>query len=759
MSSWETAENIYKFHRFLTEGEANWRRTLLSIVAALPSPIFYLIWPYETLIAGLIPLYIGLFYMIHLFVFPPPKTDARNVKTEKKDGEKPAKSAKEEQSKDDEKGPIEIKAAPLSAKQQKRASFLAQDEGLVAFMRDLELRPTVYLVFKLAAPMVATYLFYQMLIRTEMLMQGILIYLVFFAGIFTVVNYVVICAEKAQIEDYPTKAKEKLIMWVRNKFAYSRNAYFIGEVQGKKIGLTRNQRFLHTLIGGPTGEGKSSSLIIPPLLFDADSVGSAVVPDAKSPELFNWVAGRWLKAGKKVYLFDPWHPDTVGINPIPLADDQDLLTIVEVMTREREDVLKEDPFFKARTRYMLFALLKLVQSFKDKYCTFSTLFRVCESQKTLQKFINTAPPEVKKLFDDYDSFYPETRVNTLTSIRNKLDIFMDSKVRKAFSRSEFTLDQLFKEGEACLLVLGAPIDKKEPGTKIASLIVNLIVNNAFRERRMLKQAAQKGETSNKPNDLYLYLDELRNLKITALADLVSIARETKTHVIGSVTDLGFFRFYREEFDSLMGNFRTRIYMGGLDYNSARYISDSLGKSKDPSYRMLRDDLMISREDKLLKSPDEVMNLKEHSLIVFSPKTRPFGAKKVSIYTTPWLKGMRVPPPSDMVELYKKWGLRKVDLVDEPLPKKGDGDYNYYDMKAGPEDKRRAGVKDSAQVKNATDKLCKNEAEAHRRMSGEGQKISDSNEPHLGVVATEEQQHSPSSQSSQTAEEGFMTYDT
>ena len=486
-----------------------------------------------------------------------------------------------------------------------------------------------------------------------------------YLAVITLLSYI----EKKEIDEFSNDLIEKLFLYLQRKLSFSRGYYFIGEVAGKKIGLPHRLRLMHTLVAGPTGEGKSSSLIIPPLLFDADSSGSAVVPDAKSPELFNWVAGRWLNSGKRVFLFDCWHPDCIGINPLIGADDQDLLTIVEVLMREREDLLKEDPFFKSRTRYLLFAILKLVQSFKNKYCNLSSLYYVVESVPTLESYIATAPDIIKKNFEDFYRLAPETKVNALTSIRDRLDIFMDGNVRKGFSKSEFMLDMLFREKEPCLLIIGAPIDKKDPGTKIASLIVNLIINMAFKERRLYKLAIQRGEKSFIPSDLFLYLDELRNLKITQLANLVAIARETHSHIIGSVTDLGFFRYYREDYDSLMGNFRTRIFLGGLDYNSARYVSDSLGKVNTAVYRYFRG-LMASQEQRQVLEADKIMNFPEDKIIVFSPKAPPFCAKRLSVYNSQWLRKMRVPPPKNLREYYRDWKVADGDLMEPILPTKG-----------------------------------------------------------------------------------------
>lgn len=652
--SWATQKEVLKFHRMLTSSEASFRQIILALIIGSILALSIYISKIFSIITTTASSF-GLFYMLFTLFYP---SEARNDVN--------LSAIEENSDKKEEVSTPENADKPVYEKntsEQKSFERILKSTVSVIIVKILLCFPLSYLFYKTIYSM-----------PDHLVFLGILV-------LYTGTNYLLInqlleYIEKQELSEFPTETMDELMLRFYKIFSSSRGYYFLGEVDNKKIGLPRMLRFMHTLIGGPTGEGKSSSLIIPPLLFDADSKGSAVVPDAKSPELFNWTAGRWMKAGKKVFLFDPWHPDCIGINPLPYADDQDLLTIVEVLMREREEILKEDAFFKSRTRYLLFAILKLVQSWGEEYCNFASVYRAVESVDTLKAFVNASDDPTKKLFEDFHNLYAETKVNALTSIREKLDIFMDENVRKAFSRSEFKFEMLFREGDPCLLIIGAPIDKKEPGTKIASLIVNLIINMAFKERRLQKQAKQRGEKSFIPNDLYLYLDELRNLKITALADLVSIARETKTHVIGSVTDLGFFRYYKEDFDSLMGNFRTRVFLGGLDYNSSRYISESLGKENVATYKYFRG-LMASQEQRYLLEQDRIQNFPEDRLIVFSPKTRPFVAKRVSVYNNRWLKKMQVPPPKEMRKIYKEWEVTTEPLRDPELPRINS---KFYDMK-------------------------------------------------------------------------------
>jgi type IV secretory pathway TraG/TraD family ATPase VirD4 len=534
-------------------------------------------------------------------------------------------------------------------------------------IQDLVLLPPGVVALKLTSCILAGALSLGMTYRASGLFLFLFQLLLNTVSLFLLCSWFLRHIEARHIPDYPERTYDKFLFEFSRMFSCSRGYYFIGEVKGKKIGLRRTSRYMHTLIAGPTGEGKSTSFIIGQLLFDADSVGSAVVPDAKSPELFNWVAGRWLANGKKVYLFDPWDSNTVGINFLPDAEDQDLLTIVEVLMREREEVLgKEDPFFKARTRYLLYAIFKLVQTYDDKYCNMSTVYHIVQSVETLVHCVNASPDPIKRLFQDFGMLREETEVNAVNSIKEKLDFFMSENVRKAFSRSEFKLEDLFAQGSPCLLIIGSPVDKQELGSKISSLIINLIINMAFRERRLYNQAVQRREREIEPNDLYLYADELRTLRITALGNLVSIARAAKTQVIASVTDYGFLRAYREEYSGLMSNFRTRIATSGLDYDSAKYLSESLGKQNINTYRIMRG-LMTGSEQRYVLDPSDVMNMPHDQIIVFSPHIPPFPAMKVSIYNSKWMQKMAARPPKDIRELYRQWGIADQPLSDPVIP--------------------------------------------------------------------------------------------
>ena len=91
--------------------------------------------------------------------------------------------------------------------------------------------------------------------------------------------------------------------------------------------------------------------------------------------------------------------------------------------------------------------------------------------------------------------------------------------------------------------------------------------------------------------------------------------------------------------------------------------------------------MASHEQRNLLDPDKVMNLPEDKLLIFSPKTRPFIADKVSIYKTRWLMKMKDDPPKRIRELYHNWGLAEEPLKDTQFPTvEGSDVYDFAKIK-------------------------------------------------------------------------------
>jgi type IV secretory pathway TraG/TraD family ATPase VirD4 len=523
----------------------------------------------------------------------------------------------------------------------------------------------------------------------------IFLLLVFFACSYALIRQLVQYAGEMRLPDHP-KGKDKIYSWLLCKFSPPKDFYYIGKAYGIKVGLPRLKRYEHILVVGPTGSKKSSAFIIPQLLMDADGNGSAFCPDAKSPEIFDIVAGRWIAKGKKAVIFDPWDDRCRGFNPLFNADDEDINSIVDVFLQEREDVLKEQNFFRDRTREYLFAMLKLVRTLNEEYRNLVTVYKMTENVSILEQFIGAVHDDsITRKFHDFLKMTQSDKINTLSNIRGKLNIFLDPKVCAAFSRSDFTLDIMFREKEPCLLVVGAPVNKSETGQKIASLITNLLIKRAFQEKQLGDQAKAKGSKHFEHGGLYIYGDEIRSLRITNLADVISIGRYARAQMLVTSTDMGFFQYYRQDFGSINANLKTKVFLSKINDEDAKMVSDKIGKIEVPEYRYLRSPItgitskqMVGFEMKPAMTALDIIHMPKNTAIVFTPDTKPLKVKIQSIHETRWLKKLVHPAVSKrkLFRDYKKRGVNISPLVAPQLPMLG---LQFCDLKKVKQNKKES----------------------------------------------------------------------
>src|SRR5690606_3108689 len=95
----------------------------------------------------------------------------------------------------------------------------------------------------------------------------------------------------------------------------------------------------HTLVCGPTGCGKTSSVFIPNLI--ERSAYSAIVTEAtagsEAPDLYTKTSGYRLEQGHKVFYFNPDDLASTRINPISHIDTvRKALRVAELIMQNTE---------------------------------------------------------------------------------------------------------------------------------------------------------------------------------------------------------------------------------------------------------------------------------------------------------------------------------------------------------------------------------------------------------------------------------------
>lgn len=422
------------------------------------------------------------------------------------------------------------------------------------------------------------------------------------------------------------------------------NRYPFGEIRylGLKVTLwlPEKDRFEHIKIQGRAGVGKTTGFMFPGLISDAAGECSAVALDVKSPELFETVAGSWSARGKKVILWDPYHPDCIGFEPLATADPNGLSRIEEsVYGKRNTGADPQSVFFDDQERRLFRLCCRLVQSYKDP--------AQCNLPMVHQLALRGAPaieaavtychnPLLQEEFNHL--FNNRQRVPDLIGgMLNKLDPFSDPKIAAGFSRPDLDLDILFRE--PTLLIIASP--QSNPKSRLGAAILLRSVMLKIFER----------PTRGEGLPIFFYLDEFYNLHLPEMPDFVNTARSTRTGVITFLqTHEQLYQYKRHEIGSLSINQKVQIYLQGCDIVHCEELSKRLGKTLIKDKRVSggfggRRHTTVSYIEVPLMTADAIQMLPADDALCFPGDMRPFLVKRLFSYKTPEFKKKTCLPAS------------------------------------------------------------------------------------------------------------------
>lgn len=422
------------------------------------------------------------------------------------------------------------------------------------------------------------------------------------------------------------------------------NRYPFGQIRylgfNVTLWLPEKDRFEHIKIQGRAGVGKTTGFMFPGLISDAAGECSAVALDVKSPELFDTVAGAWCAKGKKVILWDPYHPDCIGFEPLATAT-PDTLTRIEESVYGKRDT-GADPqtvFFDDQERRLFRLCCQLVQTYKDpRQCNLPMVHQLAlrgvPSMESAVTYCRN--PQLQEEFNHL--FSNRQRVQDLLGgMLNKLDMFSDPKIAAAFSRPDLDLDILFRE--PTLLIIASP--QSNPKSRLGAAILLRSVMLKIFER----------PTREKGLPIFFYLDEFYNLHLPEMPDFVNTARSTRTGVITFMqTHEQLYQYKRHEIGSLSINQKLQIYLQGCDIAHCKELSERLGKRLIKDKRVSRafgrrSNTTVSYLEAPLMTPDSIQMLPNDVALCFTGDLRPFLAKRLFSYKTPEFKSKTRLPAS------------------------------------------------------------------------------------------------------------------
>lgn len=403
--------------------------------------------------------------------------------------------------------------------------------------------------------------------------------------------------------------------------------------KGLPMGITESGKkfrvMTHALTCAPTRSGKGVSAIIPFLL---EHPGSVIVNDIKGENYA--VTHRQREAlGSHVFLIDPFgitggrknrfnwldmidvnNPDCVG-QASSLAD--------MLVANEKSAA---DPHFDDSAKTLLQGLILLAAADPDasvrNIVSVRKMITLPENDflALMQGAIgHPAAFEVISRCASKIVGTPERERGSIISTAQRHTAFLDDpRIAETLSGSDFDLSRIKQDNMSVYLVF--------PGDKIRPY--RSFIRGFFGLAMSAVTATQQRPSE---NIVFVY-DEFGQLGYMAdVEDKISIIASYGAFFWIFVQDLSQLKNIYHKWQTFFAN-ATRQFFGCNDFDTAKYISDSLGQYTEKVDRLntgAQSDSFIARN---LMNPDEVMRLRKELCIVFVQGEPPALLKKIEYYT-------------------------------------------------------------------------------------------------------------------------------
>lgn len=404
----------------------------------------------------------------------------------------------------------------------------------------------------------------------------------------------------------------------------------------------------HTLVVGSTGSGKTVSVIFPLIFNLADNEESMIINDVKG-EIYKTTYDYLKNKGYDIEVInlrdtsnsDFWNPLTLAYQYYQENNFEKEIEIINDLSNAIcEDVTSRDKYWQESSSSVLSALcLALIEDAKkESQVHFHSIYNLLVEhgskkygdQNSLDKYFNDRPfgSTAKNLYASGNFARGETRATIFSILASKLRVFGDTGISYITSESSFNIRNIGKKKTAVFLIV--------PDEKLSRhFIGGLFVNQVY---QTLVEEAQKTTSGELPVRVNFIIDEFCNtIKISELSKKLTVARSRKIRFYMVIQDYNQIQeTYKEMAGTIKANAGNTVYLLTNDYNTAREISNRMGRyttittRTSTSNRYGKADFNLSSDTSLtgrdLRTPDELMNVKVGDAIILRTRMSPIKAK-------------------------------------------------------------------------------------------------------------------------------------
>ena len=357
--------------------------------------------------------------------------------------------------------------------------------------------------------------------------------------------------------------------------------------QTMRIGLNakKHRRNLNVLVIGGSGAGKTRFYAKPNIM---QCNTSFIIADPKG-EMLRSVAPLLLEMGYDVKVFNLINPqDSDGYNPfVYIRTDEDVMKLVTnlIQNTTPKNAQQNDPFWeKSEIALDTALMLYLLHEAPPEEQNFEMLMFMIENAAAMEDDDEYQSP-VDMLFQGLEEENPEHialkqyKIFKQASGKTAKSILITAAVRLA----AFNLPEIARMTSYDNLDLGSMGEKKKAifcvipdNDNSFNYLVGMLYTQAFQELYYRADHKYGGEL---PIPVHFVMDEFANV---ALPDnferLLATMRSRRISVSIIIQNMAQLKaLFKDNWESLVGNCDTMLYLGGNEQSTHEYISKMLGK--------------------------------------------------------------------------------------------------------------------------------------------------------------------------------------
>jgi len=416
-------------------------------------------------------------------------------------------------------------------------------------------------------------------------------------------------------------------------------------------GKKHRRNLLQIVIGG-SGAGKTR-FFCKPNLMQANC--SFLVTDPKG-ETMRAVAPLLIQKGYVIKVFDLIDPvNSDAFNPFPyIRDDKDAMKLVHNLIRNTtpKNATNSDPFWeKSEIALDTALILYLLHEAPPEEQNFEMVMYMIENGGAREDSDDFQSP-LDLLFEALEEEDPshiavreykifkqaagKTAKSILLSAAVRLSAFIIPEIVNITSRDDMELGMMGERKQAVFAII-----PDNDGT--FNYLVGMLYTCAF---QALYYQADKVHQGALPVPVRLMMDEFCNVSLPddfgKLQATMRSRNIMSTIVLQNISALK--ALFKDDWEGLMGNADTLVYLGGNEQSTHKYISEMLGKETlDTRNRSISkgshgsSSTSYQQTGRELLTPDEVRAMDNAYAIVFIRGERPILDKKYDILKHPNIK--------------------------------------------------------------------------------------------------------------------------